>query len=88
VLIREHRHNLREGLLKKSKLAQRAYEEGNKVSWDEARILESESNSRHGKYKESAHTTCLTNPIIQPSLEKSPLSARRLVKSKGSLGMI
>jgi hypothetical protein len=32
------RHNLREGLLAKSKLAQQAYE-GHRVSWDEARIL-------------------------------------------------
>jgi hypothetical protein len=38
--LREHRHNLKKGLLEKSKLAQHAYEEGHRVSWDEARILE------------------------------------------------
>jgi hypothetical protein len=40
VRLREHRHNLKEGLLEKSKLAQHAYEEGHRVGWDEARILE------------------------------------------------
>jgi hypothetical protein len=37
------------GLIEKSKLAQHAYEEGHRVSWDEARILEIESNSRYRK---------------------------------------
>jgi hypothetical protein len=32
--LREHRHNLKEGLLEKSKLAQHAYKEGHKVGWD------------------------------------------------------
>jgi predicted GIY-YIG superfamily endonuclease len=47
VRLREHRHNLKEGLLEKSKLAQQAYEEGQNVGWDEARILEIKSNSRY-----------------------------------------
>jgi hypothetical protein len=45
--ISEHRQSLIEGLLEKSKLAQHAYEEGYRVSWDDARILETEGNSRH-----------------------------------------
>jgi hypothetical protein len=53
-----------------------------RVGWDEARILEIESNSRYRKYKESAHMACLTNLISQPSLDISPiwipLSAMRL----------
>ncbi|PNF24633.1 hypothetical protein B7P43_G00740 [Cryptotermes secundus] len=72
VRIREHRHNLKQGLLEKSRLAQHAYE-GHRVSWDEARILEVESNSRYRKYKESAHMTCSSNPISQPSLDISPI---------------
>jgi hypothetical protein len=44
------------GLLEKSKLAQHAYEEGHWVGWDEARILEIESNSRYRKYKENKST--------------------------------
>jgi hypothetical protein len=73
VWLHEHRHSLKEGLLKKSKLAQHTYEEGHRVSQDEARILESESKSRYRKYKESAHMACLTNPISQPSFDISPI---------------
>jgi hypothetical protein len=71
--LREHKYHLREGLLEKSKLAQHAYEEGHRVGWEEARILEIESNSRYRKYKESAHMACLTNPISQPSSDISPI---------------
>jgi predicted GIY-YIG superfamily endonuclease len=90
VRIRKHRHNLKEGLLDKSKLAQHAYIEGHRLGWDEARVLEIESNSRYRKYKESAHMTCLTNPISQPSLDISPLyipliSKKRLASQKRSL---
>jgi hypothetical protein len=63
VRLREHRHNLQQVILEKSKLAQHAYEEGHKVGWDDATILEIESNSRYRKYKESAHMAYLTNPV-------------------------
>jgi hypothetical protein len=59
----EHKYNIKGGLLEKSKLAQYAYEEGHRVGWDEARILEIESNSRYRKYKESAHMACSTTPV-------------------------
>jgi hypothetical protein len=59
----EHRHNLKGVLLEKPNLAQHAYEEGHRVGWDDASILEIERNSRYRKYKESAHMACLTNPI-------------------------
>jgi predicted GIY-YIG superfamily endonuclease len=55
VRLREHRHNLQQGLLKKSKLAQHAHEEGHRVGWDDARILEIEGNSRYRKDTESAN---------------------------------
>jgi hypothetical protein len=73
VWLREHRHNLQQGLLEESKLAQHAYEEGHRVRWDDARILEIESNSRYRKYKKSAHMACSTNPISQQSLDISPI---------------
>jgi hypothetical protein len=73
VRLRENRQNFKEGLIEKSKLAQHAYEEDHKVMWDEARVLEVESNSRYRKYKESAHMACSTNPISQPSLDISPI---------------
>jgi hypothetical protein len=59
--------------LEKSKLAQHAFEEGHKIEWDEAEILEVESNNRYRKYKESAHMACMINPISQPSLDISPI---------------
>jgi hypothetical protein len=37
--LRRHKHNLKEGLLEKSKLAQHAYEESKEVGRDEAKIL-------------------------------------------------
>jgi hypothetical protein len=61
---REHMHNLKYGLLEKSKLAQHAYKEDDMVGWDEVRIVEIESNSRYRKCTESAHMACLINPII------------------------
>jgi hypothetical protein len=67
VWLREHRHNLKEALLEKFKLAQHAYEEGHRVGvWDEARTLEIESNSSHRKYKELAHMACLKNRSANP----------------------
>jgi hypothetical protein len=73
VRIREHKYNLKQGLLEKSKLAQHAYEEDHRVSWDKARVLEVEHNTRYRKYKVSAHMACSTNPISQPSLDISPI---------------
>jgi hypothetical protein len=45
VLFCELGHNIKEGLLEKSKLAQHAYEIGHRLSW----VLEIESNSRYMK---------------------------------------
>jgi hypothetical protein len=71
--LHEHRHNLEDGLLERSKLAQCAYEEGHRVAWNNPKILEIESNSRCRKYKESTHMACLTNLIRQPTLHISPI---------------
>jgi hypothetical protein len=71
--LHEHTHNVKEGLLEKSKLAQHAYEEGHRIHWDESRILEIQSKNRYKKYKESAHMACLTNLISPPSLDISPI---------------
>jgi hypothetical protein len=75
----EHRHNLQQGHLEKLKLAQNAYEEGHRVGWDDARILDIERNSGYRKYKGSAHMACSTNPISQTSLDISPISIPSLV---------
>jgi hypothetical protein len=71
VRLRKYTLNLKEGLLEKPKLAQHTYEAGPRVIWDEARILEIESNSRHRKYKGSAHMACFKNSISQLSFEIS-----------------
>jgi hypothetical protein len=36
--IKEHKYNLTQGLLEKSKLVLHAYEEGHKVWWKEAKV--------------------------------------------------
>jgi hypothetical protein len=65
--LREHRHNLKDGLLVKSKLAQHAYEENHRVGWDDAKILETESNSKFKKYWESAYIHSMLNQFDQPT---------------------
>jgi hypothetical protein len=48
--LREHGHNLQQGFLEKTKLAQRAYEQGHREGWGDARILEIGSDIRYRKY--------------------------------------
>jgi hypothetical protein len=55
VRIREHKHNFREGLLERSRLAQHAYEEDHSENWDGIGILGVERNCTIRKYKEAAH---------------------------------
>jgi hypothetical protein len=62
-----------QGLLEKSKLAQHAYEEGHKICWNKARVLQIEPNNTYRKYKESAHKSLLDHPISQPSVDISPV---------------
>jgi hypothetical protein len=42
VRLREHKHNLKQGLLEKSKLAKHAYEKSHCITWDDARIVRKE----------------------------------------------
>jgi predicted GIY-YIG superfamily endonuclease len=63
VRIKEHKYNLTQGLLEKSKLAQHAYEEGHRIRWKEAKVLQIESNTAYRKYKEAAHMSLLDHPI-------------------------
>jgi hypothetical protein len=58
VRIGEHKLNLK-SLLDKSKLAQHAFEEGHQISWNEAKILQIEVNSRQRKYKKSVLMACM-----------------------------
>jgi hypothetical protein len=72
VRIKEHKQNLKQELLQKSKLAQHAYEEVHRIKWDEAKSIQKEPNTIYRKYKESVHMVYLENTISQPSLEMSP----------------
>jgi hypothetical protein len=49
VCIKEHKYNLTQGLLEKSKLAQRAFVGGHKICWKEAKVLQIESNTAYRK---------------------------------------
>jgi hypothetical protein len=40
VCIKEHKYNLTQGLLEKSKLAEHMYEEGHEICWTEANVLQ------------------------------------------------
>jgi hypothetical protein len=73
VRMKEHKYSLTQSLLEKSKLAQHAYEEGHKICWTKARVLQINPNTRYRKYKESAHMCLLDHPISQPSLDISPI---------------
>jgi hypothetical protein len=48
-----------QGLLQKNKVPEHSYDEGNRIGWNELRILKIESNSRYRKYKELIHKLCL-----------------------------
>jgi hypothetical protein len=49
------------------------YEEGQKLCWKEAKVLQIEPNTTYRKYRESAHVSVVENPISQPSLDISPI---------------
>jgi predicted GIY-YIG superfamily endonuclease len=55
VRIKEHKYNVTQGLLEKSKLAQHVCEERYKICWNEEKVLQIEPNTTYGKYKGSAH---------------------------------
>jgi hypothetical protein len=52
VRIKEHNHNLKQGLLEKSKLIQHAYEEGHRIKSDEAKVIQKEPSTIYRKYEE------------------------------------
>jgi hypothetical protein len=73
VLIKEHKYNLTQGLLEKSKLTQHAYEKGHKIYLNETKVLHIEPNTTYRKYKESAYMSLIDHPISHPSLDISPI---------------
>jgi hypothetical protein len=73
VRIKEHKYNVTQGLFKKSKLAQHAYEKVHKTCWKEAKVLQIEPNTTYRKYNESTHLSLRDQPISQASLDISPI---------------
>jgi hypothetical protein len=73
VQIKEHKYNLTQVLLEKSKSAQHAYVEGPKICCNEMKVLQIEPNTTYRKYKESAHMSLIDHLISQPSLVISPI---------------
>jgi hypothetical protein len=66
--LHEYRHNVRECILQKSKLAQHAHHGGHRVGWDETRSLDTDGNNRYKKCEQLADMVYLLNPISQPSV--------------------
>jgi hypothetical protein len=71
--IKEHKYDLTQGLLKKSKLSQHAYKESLKICWKEAKVLQIELNTTYRKYKAFAHMSLVDRLISRPSLDISPI---------------
>jgi hypothetical protein len=63
----ERKHNLKDGLLEDSELAQHACKEEHRNMWHEARILDTQGIGPHSVI------VCLTNRISQPSLDIIPI---------------
>jgi hypothetical protein len=72
VQLHEHRHNFKQGSLQKSKLHKHASEEGHRIDWNEARILEIKVMAGI-ENRRNQPTTCLTNPIGQHIVDTSPI---------------
>jgi len=58
IMIREHKCNLGEGHIDKSKLAPHGVVKGHKIDWPNITMLQCEANSIHRKYKDAAHLLC------------------------------
>lgn len=72
----------------KSKLAQHTYEEGQRMYWEEAKVLKIKPNNTCRKYKESVHVASVANPIAQPSLDICPIWIPIINKDVGKLQSI
>jgi hypothetical protein len=59
--------------MEKSKLAPHACDEGHRIIWKEAVVLQIESNYMWRKCKDLAYVTCAHQPVSQSSLETSPV---------------
>jgi hypothetical protein len=63
--------------IEKSKLTQRAYEEGHKIRWEEPKVLQIDPHSTYRKYKEFAHRSQSTQLGQLSDLDSHFRSRRR-----------
>jgi hypothetical protein len=68
VRVKEHKQNLKQGLLEKEP-TQHTYEEGHHIQWDEAKSVE----TVYRKYNQSAHMAHWEYATSQPSLQLAPI---------------
>lgn len=73
VRLREHRQNLEESHLERSKVVQHTFGETHHIVWKEAKSLETETNSVYRNYNEVVNMSCLKNSISQPRTEILPI---------------
>jgi hypothetical protein len=73
VRIKEHKQNLTQGLLekKKSKLAQRDYEEGHKISWNEAKVFQIEPDTLSGRINNTLQPAAVSSLPLAPPIRFS-----------------
>jgi hypothetical protein len=68
--IKEHKHNLTQGLFEKSRQAQHA-QEGHSLCWKEAKVLQIKPDATYREYKESTHVSLVDHLINQHSSNTS-----------------
>jgi hypothetical protein len=66
VRIKEHKYNLTQNLLEKSKLAQRAYEVGHKICWSEQRSCILSPTPHTGNTRNKSTCLCWTIQSVNP----------------------
>jgi hypothetical protein len=66
VRIKEHKYNMTQGLLEKSKLAQHAYEENHRIFWKEAKVFQIEPNTTYKNTRNPPTYVCWTIRSVNP----------------------
>jgi hypothetical protein len=71
--MKEHKYDLNQGFLGKSKLGKHSYGEDHKTCWKEEKVKKIAPNGTNRKCKEAAHMVLADDPISEPSLDISPI---------------
>jgi hypothetical protein len=71
--MKEHIYNMTQGMLKKSKSAEHAYEGDYKICWQEAKVLQTEPNTTYRKCKQAANMVLADHPVSRTSMDIYPI---------------